>query len=274
MKKTIIHVWIQNSRTIVPTEAKSNYCITSWGIGDLLRGTYGLYLLSQKLECDFIVDISLHPVSQLLKHIPHKYSTTIKDNLDSINFILPKDVNKYVEDELKNEDFVYLCTNCLLSVFEDDIDTILHTNFMDIINTILTPTEEFKEYIDQQLSIIPFDTIHIIHYRLGDKEILFDTDCDYNKYQLNNTDNTILISDSKNFKLFISKKFNNIFIFDNEICHLGIEKNKEKIKHTLFEIFLLKHAKTITSYSIYEWKSSYIRIIDKTYNIPCKYNKL
>lgn len=266
MTKTIIHVWTQDPCNLTPTLTTHR-----WGIGDLLRGSYGLYLLSQQLNCEFIVDISLHPVSQLLEHTTHKYSHIIEENAKKILFIFPHDVDSFVYNNIQNVDVLYFCTNCMYEVLDYNVDTIAYNNFRKYMDTLFTPNREFIQYIIRQLSKIPFDTITILHYRLGDNDLVCGIKDDYSKYTITNIpENAILISDSKTFKECLSSKYN-IFTFDENVCHLGLETEKDKIKHTLFEFILLTKADSIRSSSIYGGKSGFIRIIEKIYGIPCTY---
>ena len=69
MSNVVIMVWMKN---------------ISAGFGDLLRGTIYLHQLSQKMKFNLIVDIQLHPVSQLLISQPHAHSDYVIQNQSNI----------------------------------------------------------------------------------------------------------------------------------------------------------------------------------------------
>ena len=52
---TIIQVWTQNAKRLYPDDP--DY-ITFIGLGDLIRGSIGLYRLSKKLGCDFQIRLN------------------------------------------------------------------------------------------------------------------------------------------------------------------------------------------------------------------------
>jgi hypothetical protein len=129
-----------------------------------------------------------------------------------------------------------------------------------------------REYIDFKMSQIPFKDFNIIHYRLGDDELVRNTSHS-NNYNLDHLvqkmeKNDILMSDSSKFKEFVKKSNLEIFMFDNAICHLGFHNDDDKIKDTLFEFFLLSYASKIKSHSIYSWESGFTKAISFIYQIP------
>lgn len=263
-KKTLINVWKQEYNNLTQTST-SNF----WGIGDLIRGSYGLYQLSLKLNCDFIIDISLHPMSKFLSHDKHIFSDLVESKQNDIEFILPADVNTYVVDKFKNEDVIFLGTNCGLDAYNN----ITTDEFKNIIKKVLTPNKELAEFINYKLSILP-KNYSIIHYRIGD-DFIINNRIDnnvmnklYNHFINNYESNSVLISDSEIFKRHIKSVNQDVILFDEKISHLGYHNDIEGIKNTLMEFFLVTNASKIKSYTKYGWVSGFVYPIHRFYDIP------
>ena len=111
MTKTVIHVWTQT-----PANVKSDDTHNFWGIGDLLRGVYGLYNLSVEMGFRLIVDLSLHPVAQCLEVVPHEYSDVIQAHKDEIFFVDSIQVKELIESY--QEGVMFFITNMGLDVFK------------------------------------------------------------------------------------------------------------------------------------------------------------
>ena len=78
-KKTIIHVWTQDFLELDGTKSKEFF-----GFGDLIRCSIELYKLCKCMNYNFILDISLHPISQFYNEYKHEYSELISENKDKI----------------------------------------------------------------------------------------------------------------------------------------------------------------------------------------------
>ena len=94
--KTIIHVWSQYACNIDTSYSNTQ---SYWGIGDLLRGTYGLYTYAKKHGHAFIVDISLHPVHEFLESHSHEYTQLVNSRKDSIPFYFFDEIQRVAEME-------------------------------------------------------------------------------------------------------------------------------------------------------------------------------
>lgn len=263
MNKTVILVWTQK-------------CINKpndfWGLGDLIRGTIRLLELSDKLNFKLEVNTVLHPISNFLKTKNSKYNELILNNRENIEFVLTKDVENYIKNSKDN--VLFFSTNSL----------ILNYNLIDkhksFIKNILQPNDELNLYVDNLIKKYKLNKFQVIHYRLGDKYIdNSETDLDSNEFEtlvnkiLNNCEkNTLFLTDSQLFKNKF-KSINliddkNIAILDLNICHLGYENDKHKIKDTLAEFFLITKSNKIKTYSTYEWISGFVFWISKIYDIP------
>ena len=262
--KTVILVW--KHRYYNYTTTRHDYF---WGIGDMLRGAYGLFNLSKKMNFNLIVDYSLHPISRWLEATPHEYSQTIKDQQNTIPLVYPtNNVIKYIETQLETADMTMLYTNLGLEEYDHPPSTEAKT-FM---KSLLIPTAEFQHYIDTVNVSIPFSDYSILHYRLGDEELVrsnMRNTLRYKDHLLKHIEkNDILLSDSTTFKQMIKRDKIDIFMFDAPICHLGVHTDPNAVKHTLFELLLLSKATKIKSYSIHGWVSGFTHMISILYDIP------
>ena len=263
---TIIQVWTQNAQRLYNDDPDF---ITFVGLGDLIRGSIGLYRLSKKLGCDFIIDFSLHPISNFLQIKKHKFSHLISKEKTIYAVDWPR-VMPYIYEKFQNADYAIFATNGCLELY-DEPATLDLQNF---IKDILIPNNEFQLYIDMQLNKLPFKSYNILHFRLGDNEfkkrIIIDTYKKaisiFNKTYDKNS-NTILLSDSNILKQLV-KQESNIFMYLDNIAHIGGHTDLNAIKFTLFEFFLLIKADSIKTYTDHWWISGFVKVASYIYNIP------
>lgn len=272
MTKTVIHVWTQNFLELNGEKSEHYY-----GIGDLLRGSINIYNICNFFNYDFILDISLHPISNFFELKKHKYSNLIEENKDKIYYIDNFKVISYIKKELKKSDVVYLTSNIGITGQKEQ-NLLIDENLKQIIQDTLKPNNEFDTYLKNTFSELFNNDYSIIHYRLGDEYLLNEIN---NKEELNNEkyekfykhflekykEDDILLSDSTGFKKYIKNKNSKIKMYDNEICHLGKSTNLDLIRNTLSELFLIINSKNIKTYSVYYWISGFV------FQIGCIYNK-
>lgn len=252
--KTIIHVWTHKVCNL-HTDNVNNF----WGIGDIIRGTIRLYQLCKKYNFRYIVDIQHHPVSNFLNNKNHEYSDLIKENKNNIKFV--QNTEEYIINS--KDEVLFFITNDLV---KDEIDN----DCKNFIKEILTPNEDFQKYINDKIREIPFEKYNILHYRLGDEELIRNNQSlDYKKYKdnliKNLEKNDILLSDSKKFKILNKDLF---FSYDTNICHLGYHSDEDMIKDTLFEFFVISKSNKIKTYSVHSWISGFVNWIHIIYDIP------
>lgn len=262
--KTIIYTWTQKVNNL-----RSSDIDHFWGIGDTIRGTIHLFQLSKKHNFRLIVDIQLHPISKFLRPIEHEFKDFILTNQYDINFIFPKDVGTHVIDFLNgNNDILYFFGNGL---YTEEL-----TNECKVfIQNILTPNDDFKSYISDKMQEIPHSNYRILHYRLGDDELVRGDSSDHlsNKHMylehvnLNRGQREILMSDCASFKKHV-KENSNMFMFDLDIAHIGYSQHEDRLKDTLVEFFIMSKAEKIKSFSIYNWQSGFAKSIHDIYDIP------
>jgi hypothetical protein len=259
-KKTVIQTWTQNVRNLEKNDVEN-----FWELGDLIRGTVKLYQLSKKMNFELIVDIQNHPISKFLKCTNTKYKDLVKNNANNIDFVIPGELENYIESN--ENDIIMLLTNDLCDV--NDIDD----ECKEFIKNIFTPTDFFKEYIELKKEDIPINEYNIMHFRLGDDELVRRNETKFenneiieklNKYR---EPNDILISDSEHFKNYVEKNVE-IEMYNTRTAHFGYQKRPTEIMETLFELFLIMDAKRIKTYSVYTWISGFVYWIHKIYDIP------
>ena len=254
--KTIIQVWTHHCYNMPQTETE-NY----WGLGDILRGTLQLYMLSKKLGFQFYVDTSLHPIGKYLVPIENPYSNIIQANRDKITMI-PADT--YLEEMIQGlpDDIYCFFTNAYCTeTFDDDSKMFM--------KKLLTPIQTLE---DEIRSYIPFEPYSILHFRLGDDELVGRGQTNLpadilHMIQANKDPNSVLISDSLNLKIH-SDVVKEVYILNTVPKHLGKCADIESIKGTLIDFFLLTRAEIIKTYSCYEWISGFVYWAHKIYDIP------
>ena len=258
-KKIVIHTWTHNVKNLQQTNVDH-----FWGLGDIIRGTVKLFQLSKKMNFELIVDIQHHPISKFLKCTNQKYKDLVKKNANNIDFVMSGEVENYIESN--DNDIIMLLTNDLCDV------TAIDDECKEFIKNIFTPTDFFREYMDIKKEDIPINDYNIIHFRLGDDELvrknMINVDNEIiEKLKMCKESNDILVSDSEYFKKYVEKNVD-IHLFNTKTTHFGYQKRPSEMMDTLFEFFLLMNAKKIKTYSVYTWISGFVYWIHKIYDIP------
>jgi rfaE bifunctional protein nucleotidyltransferase chain/domain len=262
-KKTIIHVWSHDfcNQVVTPTSYR-------FGIGDLLRGSIGMIQYCEQRGYDCIIDISLHPLSQIFEVKPHRFSELIQLNRGNIRGIFPRDVDEFVKDELSKNDVIFFFTNFGTDVFDRPISPLVSHKIQEV----LTLRQPAAHYVASRMALIPWADFSVLHVRLGDDDIIENkVDIKYteylNKIRAVTTSRQVLISDSIRFKRK-AKSLMRIFAFDEQPSHLGFHTNANDLIHTVFEFLLLTRANHIITYSVYDWISGFVRIANYVFKIP------
>lgn len=276
-KERIDTIFSKKTVVLVLKQWYINYCSKKeeyiWGIGDILRGIIGIYKLSKKYNFDLIIDKSFHPISHVLKNDKHHLSNIVEKSKNDIPFILPDNVEHYINNELLNNSNTHLLffSNMPLSSYDGEVSAELQM----FIKHFLRPKSDFNSYLQEILSTLDIN-YNIIHYRLGDTELVrlktdnLNLEKTYNHLLKNNFDNTVLITDSTHFKDFVRLHNTNIKMLNTKICHLGYIDSYESIRDTMTEFFLVLNAKYIKSFSTYGWISGFVYAIHNIFNVPLK----
>ena len=249
------------------TSKASNYTADNfWGFGDIIRGTIKLYQLSKKYKFELIVDKQHHPLSKYLINNENQFSQIVKLNKNKILFT--DESENFILKNNKSSDVLMFFTN---DKFNDPITQ----DCKDFIKQNFTPNPDFLDYIIEQIGHIPFKDYNILHYRLGDEELvknIKNKKINTNRYiahiNKNKTTteegNDILVSDSLDLKK-IAKQNTNIFMFDTKLSHIGCSND---LRDTLFEFFMITNAKKIKTYSVYPWTSGFVKIANDIFDVP------
>jgi hypothetical protein len=267
--KTIIHVWTHEFNINQQHLSKYNYYNETefyFGLGDLLRSTIKLYELSKTMNFRLIVDLQLHPMSSFLEIQKSEYSDYVLQNKNNVEYVCYGAVEDYVNETNKNVSLIF--TN-------DFFDGIVSHDCKIFMQNLLKPTTEYQQYIDFQLSKIPFENYNIIHYRLNDDEFKnggVGKNIEYlnsmvHSLNSNKENNDVLVTDSLSFKEYAFLN-TSIFIFDTKVCHLGLSKDYHAIRDTLFEFFLITRSRKIKTYCKIHKVSGFVKWISEIYNVP------
>ena len=265
--KTVIHTWTHHFNINNEHLKKYNYLKETefyFCLGDLIRSTIKLFYLAKQLNFELIVDIQLHPISEFLKINDHKYSEYVFENKTNVNYVCYGAIEDYINDS--KEDVIMIITNDL---YEGDVDE----ECRSFIKNIFVANDKMERFISLKMSYIPYKTYNIIHYPAIESDILNKNEEFLHKTYLNYLTmskeyNDILVTESKSFKNYIFL-YNNVFFFDLKRCHLGLSRDSDSIRDTLFEFFLITKSSKIKTYCKVYQLSSLIKWISKIYNIPC-----
>ena len=266
--KTIIHVWTQEFLELDGSKTKNFF-----GFGDLIRCSVELYKLCKCMNYNFILDISLHPISQFYNKYKHEYSEFILKNKDEIYHIPSYSILRYISKKIKEKDILYFICNFGSSVTdpkfgETEIETKERTDYF---KKIFTPNKEFMNYINENYKDILKTEYNILHYRLGDDYLINNNTNLFDNIYIHLLNvynyNYIFMCDSYEFKKYIINKNKNIKLIDINVCHIGKSKNIELLRNTLSELYIISNSKYINTFSAYEWSSGFVTHVSNLYNI-------
>jgi hypothetical protein len=275
------------------------------GFGDFIRGCYFLLQFCSKYKFQPKIIIN-HPIAvflekfykvfflnqivnkPLLRLIPMFTENNWKDSkFDTANYIVDTvTINKTIGEYVN-----YLCTLKVInnSIFSYNImfpyDEICEDH-KKYVRDLLQPTEEIQLYLDSTLETLEVykNCYSVIHIRSGDKYLNDDTkifDTAYFKklvYEVNilisfNPDiNYLLIADNNEIKLLLMERFPCLKAIFKSITHIGegTVLEREKVKNTMLDFYLMANANSINSYTCYAHGSGFSYWCATTYNIPHK----
>ena len=260
---TILFIWKQSYYNL-PRNGMNNF----WGFADMLWGTLSTYQLCKKLNYNFIVDFSLHPISQFFKNTSSLTINQLKQVEATTTFIAHNNIESFIQSQIKtsNNNFVSLATNTRTYNITLD-DRIWFENTFQ-------PLLPLQSSINSILEKLPpnFITKHI---RLGDNYLINNQD-QSNLFQqilnnfilsLSNINTAIFVCvDSPKFKDFLlnNTSSSNIILTNHHPTHLGISTNNDQILYTLAEFFVMCRSSFIYSYK----GSGFSALPHYIYNIP------
>lgn len=275
------------------------------GFGDFIRGCYFLLQFCSKYKFQPKIIIN-HPIAiflekfykgvvfnqivnkPFLRLIPMFTENNWKESrFDTANYIVDTVTNNKTIGEYVN----YLCSlkvtnNCIFSYNIMFPYEYIYETDKKYLRNLLQPTEEIQLYVDSTLETIGFykNYYSVIHIRSGDKYLNGDTkifDTSYYKklvYEVNilisfNYDiSYLLIADNNEIKLLLAERFHCLKAVFKSITHIGEGTilEREKVKNTMQDFYLMANANSINSYTCYAHGSGFSYWCATTYNIPYK----
>ena len=273
------------------------------GFGDFIRGCFFLLQFCRKYNFQYKIIIN-HPIAIFLEKFCSFYNTVnstrllkftpifLENNWNNSKF----DSDNYIIGSISNNQTIsnftgYLSTLQVINsaIFSYNImfpyDNIIEDHKKHM-RYLLQPTEEMKLYINHTLETIGLskNKYSVIHIRSGDKYLnnsskVFDTA--YIKkivYELkkiihyNSDKHFLLIADNNEIKLFLMEIFPTIKVIFKNITHLGegTVLERDKVKNTLLDFYLMSYSYAIYSYTCYAHGSGFSYWCAKIYNIPHK----
>jgi len=221
------------------------------------------------------------------------------------------DENNYIIDCTKSahvkEDFIRYLYNDV-SVYSNNIfiynimfpeDDEITKNDKIYIQKMLQPSVEMSEYVDEMLKLLCFkkNMYSVVHIRSGDKFLCENSkffardylnkivDEVFNIFNNNNNNNNnnnscdyLLVADNNEIKVLLMEMYPNLKSLILDITHLGegVVLERQKVKNTLLDFYLLANSRAIYSFTSYPHGTGFSYWCAKTYEIPysCKYIKI
>lgn len=272
----------------------------SSGIGDFIRGCFCIMQIAQRLNIEFDIDISNHPISNYLEN-PKKIDGINYDNIE-IYFEYNRDslgTSNYENKPINiNIDFLNK-TIQLLNSKDCEVFGFFSNAFpcfnkytiegREFINSRLQPNELMKKYIDSTLMELKLKKkgYGVIHIRTGDKYLVNGEKMaiDFiNKIkkiiskQIIPERRYLIVSDSNILKSQL-KLYPNFYMLIRNIEHLGGEYEKSAtasigIMNTMLEYYLMSYSNCILSLSVYEHISGFSKYCSILNNIPFNYIRI
>jgi hypothetical protein len=298
---TIYHIYQQ----------KYAYDINVTGFGDFIRGCFYILQFCNKFnfKCEILIH---HPIAIFLEKFYSSYSCnplvdkllsennemfTCSNLKDTIFNKINNNIDGFVLSSRTQTDFVeYLCS---LKIFNSSIYSYnilfpydeVSPQECNIMESLLEPTNEMKMYVDETISCLGImkKKFNIIHIRSGDIYLKNETkifDSIYFKtitnevFKIINNNKSgnldfLLIADNNEIKYFLSEVFPEIKTLYKDITHLGegIELEREKVKNTLLDFYLISNSASVYSFTVYPHGTGFSWWCSKVYGIPytCKY---
>lgn len=277
-------------------ESYKNRFVT--GFGDFLRGSYFFLEFCRKFKIKYNILI-YHPIQQFFKNptINRDIPDSVIDSIEyceycNINFD-PNSTYNADTSTLYQEFFTYLnrqdIFNRNLFIYTICYPTYqIHNENKQILKRIIEPVPEIENNINQilnQMKLIKKNYI-VIQIRSGDEYLNKSNNTLSNEYKekllpaLRNifmkNKPFLLIADNLMVKKFVIHHFPFIKTFFKDITHLGdnANLNRENIKNTLIDFYIMSYASFIYSISSYDHGSGFSRWCSVTYDIPYRCIKI
>lgn len=260
--KRVVHRYLTVAKTIAQPP----------GFADFIRGTIAVYQFSKQYNYKFKIDSDSHPIFKLLD-MPSEFTVKLDPSEDTLEIFNYDNMSPMIEDMFKmNVDF-NIYTH---AYYKNNSDMSDEYNFIKL---LLNPSLELYTHINIIKNSINIDFLKpytIIHVRLGDKPLLYNTSVEgeivnrirsYIQAVKQTSIQVLLITDSSDLK----NKVSDICSITNSIpIHMGSLDNadiKQRLLDTLSEFFLMSKSNVIHCISYWD-KSGFSYICSKIYSIP------
>jgi hypothetical protein len=278
------------------------------GFGDFIRSCFFIIQFSIKYNFDYEILIN-HPIAEFLQNYASKYFNSkilnklLNNTVHIFNvtnwtesiFDKQNNIEQFILSKQKYNLFIdYLCSLPINnnSIFSYNIffpiDNI-SLEEIDKIKFIFEPSREIIQYVDETLLSLNLvkNNFFILHIRSGDSYLKGENKIFHSLYFeiikneiieviFNNKDkHVLLIADNNEIKYLLRDEFPYFKLYFKDITHLGegMELEREKVKNTLLDFYLMSYATHIYSFTSYPHGSGFSYWCSKLYNIPynCKY---
>ena len=261
-EKTICLVWrnkIQND--------------THPGFGDKLRGAICLYQYCKKKNINLKIDANHDVCGDFLKNVTLTNENITKDT-PLVYYMYNTEYAKF-ENDIKNvfskQNIVYVFSNAVPNEKMDEDDK-------EFAKFICEPTHGLQKEVNAKIKNLPKD-YGIQHFRFHDNVFKKDVDSNdkfFKKYfeLLKNSykPTDVLFTNSNNFKKYAIEQLGIQTIDCNgKICnvsHIGYSNNKESVKNSFVEFFIVQKSNYIKTHSCYPWESNFVKWPALIYDIP------
>lgn len=259
--RTLLHTWTQRC---VNTEHFSSTAY--WGLGDTIRNTLFLYQYCKRKNYRLIVDISLHPVSEIWQNQPHEYQELVQSMKNKIPFVTRGTLDQFLKEHTEDVVVLFPAGWPNEKLLPDEVE---------FISQIMKPRPEYEaqwsswlamQGLNKNYTVLHFRFLDEVLYRgVQEKELALLRPV-FNRW-VNKAD--LLISDSLPFKKQMHQE-SGIKFFELNVSRFGKSETGAELEGTLFEFFLLKNAARILTYSPYPWVSSFVYWSHIIYGTPLK----
>jgi hypothetical protein len=262
----------------------------SQGFGDFLRGCFCLMQLCKKLDLEFDVDISNHPMAEYVEN------NGLNPNINYKNIIWFMNPNN-VQDINAKRNFINMLIEHLnqqdVEVYPVFINSFPFFDFLreegrNFMKLKIQPKQNILHYVDYTLNSIGLtrNNYGVIHIRTGDQFLLDNKSLP--KWYLNKIIKSIniaimpgkrylILSDSNKLKVILKKTYPQFYMYIRNLEHIGGDGFKGKpngTMNTMLDFYIMSFSNSILSISSFFWTSGFSDWCRKIYGIPFVYIKI
>jgi len=284
------------------------------GFGDFIRSCFFIIQFCSKYDFKYEIIIN-HPIAEFLKKYSDNfnknnntfYSDILHDKVHMFTdtnwaeSIFDNEGKNYIEQFLLIKQKFNLFVNylCCLPVINNSVISYnilfpyhpISIEESNLVRSFFEPSIEMELYTEETLRklLLCKKKFIVLHIRSGDTYLKNENKNFHAVYFeiikneiievifKNNTTDILLIADNNEIKILLKNLFPRIKFIINDITHLGenVKLEREKVKNTLNDFYLMSNAAYIYSFTSYPHGSGFSYWCSKIYDIPykCKYIK-